>query len=329
MVAIALALVGIIAGAKAIETRRAVIGWSALLVIAIALSTGPLWLSRLPLTLFRYPARLVPLAALAVAALAVIGWQRLRGNRRWLDLLLVLVIAADLLYRAMPLLGTAPFNRHVVPYDASIGSAGKFLRFGDVEAGERADWISGYLNLYDRRFDAFTAAPLASAPYVRMVRRLLEEPRFDTFAYAGVVYILMKGQPPLPWYPVADAGSVRVFRNPQAYPMAAHFRAGSNSIRRAEWTLDTSSARLTLNAPSDGVVVLRQQPARGWRVTVDGQRAEPLVIDGIFRGVNVVEGHHEIIWTYRPPSFFIGAAVTLLTLATMQIVSFVKRSRRR
>ncbi len=326
---LALAIVGIAFGARASATRREVAGWLVLLVAAVALSTGPVWLSRLPVTLFRYPARLVPFAALAVAGLAVIGWQRLRGDRRWLDLLVVLVIAADLLARARPLLETAPFSRDVVPYDASIGTTAKFLRFGEIDAYERAAWMSGYLNLYDRRFDAFTAAPLASAPYVRMYRRLLQEPRFETFAQAGVAYILTTDQAPSPWYQVAKAGSVRVFRNPQAFPMAAHFKPGSASVRRADWTVDTSSAHITVNAPSDGIVVLRQQPARGWRVMVDGKRAQPLVIDGIFRGVSVAKGHHQILWTYRPPSLFIGAALTMMTLATMQIFAFVKRSRER
>lgn len=327
IVVIALALVGVVLGLRASTTRSEVGGWLVLLVAAISISTGPAWLTRLPLTLFRYPARLVPFAALGVAALAAIGWQRLRAERRWLDLLVVLVIAADLVFRATPLLGTAPFRRDVVPYGASIGTTAKVLRFGDVDAHERAAWMSGYLNLYDRRFDAFTAAPLASAPYVRMYRKMMQAPTFESFAYAGVAFILTKDQLPLPWYPVASAGSVRVFRNPQAYPMAAHFARGSVSIRRANWQLDTSSARVTVNAPHDGIVVLRQQTAPGWRVTVDGKPAPSLVIDGIFRGVNVAKGHHEIVWKYRPPSLFIGAAMTILTLCTMQIAAFVKRSR--
>jgi hypothetical protein len=239
------------------------------------------------------------------------------------------VIAGDLLMRARPLLDTAPFRRDVVPYGSSIGTTAKFLRFGEIDARERAAWISGYLNLYDRRFDAFTAAPLASTTYVRMYRRLLQEASFDAFAYAGVTFILTKRQPPAPWYPVATAGSVHVFQNPHAFPMAAHFKPGSPSMRRANWTLDTSSARVTVNAPRDGILVLRQQPAPGWRVTVDGKRAESTVIDGIFRGVRVAKGRHEILWTYRPLSLLIGAVLTLVTLTTMQISAFVKRSRKR
>lgn len=325
VVVIVLALIGI---ATRLRSRE-VAGWLVLLVAAIALSMGPAWLSKMPVTLFRYPARLVPFAALAIAALAAIGWQRIRAERRWLDLLVVLVIVADLLFRATPLLGTAPFRRDVVPYDASIGTTGKVMRFGDVDVRERAAWMSGYLNLYDRRFDAFTAAPLASAPYVAMYRKLLQAPTFGSIANAGIAFILTKDQLPLPWYPVTSAGSVRVYRNPQVFPMAAHFAPGSVSLRRGEWKLDTSSARVTIIAPSDGVVVLRQQVARGWHVTIDGKPASALPLDGIFRGVNVAKGRHEIVWTYRPPSLYVGAAMTILTLCTMQVSSFVKRRRTR
>ena len=73
--------------------------------------------------------------------------------------------------------------------------------------------------------------------------------------------------------------------------------------------------------------MLRQQAARGWRVTVDGVPAEPLLIDGVFRGVNVPRGHHEVVWRYRPPWFLTGCAMTVVTLLAMQLSLFVKRSR--
>jgi hypothetical protein len=325
LVALVLALIGL----TTIRRRRDVSVWLALLVAAVALSTGPAWLTHMPLTLFRYPARLVPFGTLAVAGLAVAGWQRIRADRRWLDLLVMLVLVADLLVRVRPLLETQPFRTDVVPYAREVGATAKVFRFGEVDPQERPAWMSGYLNLYERRFDVFTAAPLASAPYVRMYRQLLEAPSFQAVAYAGAAYILTRNELPRPWYPTGGAGHVRVYRNLEAFPMAAHFAPGSAAMRRASWTLDTSSARVSVNAPSDGIVVLRQQAASGWRVSVDGKPAAPLVIDGIFRGVNVTKGRHEIVWKYRPASLVAGAAVTVLALLSTQVFSFVKRSRTR
>jgi hypothetical protein len=319
---VALALAGI---------RKSTLGWLALLVFAIVLAAGPSFLMQLPLTLFRYPARLVPIAVIAIAALAVAGWERIRPSvardKRWLDLLLVLIVVADLLPRARPLLHTAPFRTDVVPWSKEIGTYGKVLRFGEVEIAKRGAWMSGYLNLYDRRFDAYTAAPLASAAYMDLHRELLAHPSVEAFAAAGIVHILTTVALPEPWYPVEQQGTLVAFRNEAALPMAAHFAPDRATVRRANWKLDTRSATIEVNAPSDGIVVLRQQAARGWNVMVDGVPAEPLVVQRVFRGVRVKKGRHTIVWKYDPPSFRIGSVMTIVTLLALQLSVFVKRSR--
>jgi uncharacterized membrane protein YfhO len=321
IVVVALALIGV----TTIRARRDVAAWLALLIAAMLIASGPRILAQLPLTLFRYPARLIPIAALALAALAVAGWQRVRVDRRWVDLLIVLIVVADLLPRARPLLATAPFRTDVVPYPAAIGREEKFLRFGEVNPARRTAWISGYLNLYDRRHDTFTAAPLATERYVRFYRDVLLAPTTQKLAHAGVGYILATPEA-APRYlrRVARAENVEVYRNRIVYPLTAHFAPGSKSLRRAQATLDTSSARIVIDAPADGVVVLRQQTANGWSVTVDGKPAPALTIDGMYRGVDVRKGAHVIVWKYRPISLFVGAAMTLLTLLALQISRFVK-----
>lgn len=319
---VALAIAGLTTIRRRVETHV----WLVLLVAAAFLAAGPAWLPLLPVAIFRYPARLVPVAAIAIAALAALGWERIRPNRRWVDLLLVLVLVADVLARATPLLETAPFRTDVVPYAKEIGTTAKVLRFGEIHPAKKPLWISGYLNLYDRRFDAFTAAPLANASYVRMYRQLVQRPTFENFAHAGVAYILTTYDLPRPWYPVARADDVWVFRNRDAFPMAGHFSPGSRSVRRASWSLDTSGARVTVNAPHDGILVLRQQAAEGWLVSIDGRKADPLTIDGLWRGVSVPKGRHHVRWWYRPQPFSWGAATTVLTLLALQISVFVKRT---
>ncbi|HET8797558.1 MAG TPA: glycosyltransferase 87 family protein, partial [Thermoanaerobaculia bacterium] len=116
-----------LAGLTTLRRRRDVAAWLLLLAGAVLVSTGPEWLARLPVTLFRYPSRLVPLAMLAIGALAAAGWNRLRADKRWLDLLVIGVIAADLLPRAVVLLQSGPFDPRIVPFDRSIGAAQKFL----------------------------------------------------------------------------------------------------------------------------------------------------------------------------------------------------------
>jgi hypothetical protein len=319
MLVVALALAGLTS-----IRRPHVLGWLALLVFAVAVAAGPALLARLPLTLFRYPARMVPLGALAIAGLAVAGWERIRGNRpRWLDLIVVLLVIVDLVPRARPLLETAPFNPNVVPYAREIGADFKFVRVGEPDPAQRASWISGYLNLYQRRFDADSAAPFTSDRYLRFYRDAVESPTAEEMAILSAGYFISSMK--LPGVePAARAGAVTVYRNGGAYPMA---RFTATTMRRGGWQMTTRAARVVVDAPERGMAVLAQQLGPGWSVTVDGQPHEPLLVDGVFRGVEVAKGRREIIWSYRPWPLFAGAAVTFVTVLAMGISIVVKRRR--
>ena len=311
MLTAALAIIGLTS-----IRQRPVAGWVALLVFSIVIGAGPAFLTHLPLTLFRYPARLVPLGALAIAGLAVAGWERIRGaNRRWLDLIVVLLIVVDLLPRSQPLLHTAPFTREAVPYPRAVGADLKLIRVGGPQPAERRNWVAGYLNLYDRRFDAHTAAPFESDRYRAFHRGVMETPSPENLAFLSGGYILASIAMPPSLQPVARAGSVTVYRNPSAWPMA---RLVSNDIAvPASWEMTTTSARIVVDAPKLGTLVLAQQLAPGWRVEVDGMRRTPMLFDGVFRAVEVPKGRHEVVWSYRPWTLSAGAVVTLLTLVLM------------
>ena len=320
MLVVALAVIGLTS-----FRQRHVLGWLALLVVSIVIGAGPAFLANLPLTLFRYPARMVPLGALAIAGLAVAGWDRIRGKSpRWVDLIMILLVIADLLPRARPLLATAGFSTDLVPYERSIGADLKFVRVGDIVPGQRASWISGYLNLYQRRFDANTAAPFTSERYIRLYSDAIEKPTPEKMAFLSAGYMLASIKMPRGLEPIAHAGNVTVYRNASAYPMA-RFVAGR--MAAAEWKMDTRSAHIVVDAPESGTVLLAQQLGPGWRVTVDGDERPPLLLDGVFRGVEVSKGRHEIVWSYRPWSLFAGALVTLVTVLAMGISIVVKRQR--
>jgi hypothetical protein len=329
----ALALVGVVGGAWRSSRSPAVgqwtanpLPWLALLAFAVFVSTGPEFLARLPLTLFRYPARLVPLGVFAMVALAVMGWERIRPNRRWVDLIIIMLVLVDLLPRAWPLLRSEPFRTDVVPYAREIGAETKIIRAGIVEASKRTAWIAGYLNLYDRRFDSFSAAPLVDDEYVRAHRELLERPSRDELARRGIGWIVSEYDLRSAFAPFARAGKVNVYRNSVASPTATLMLRAPFALDPLRVQLDTSHARVTVETPREGLVVLLQQHAPGWRVTVDGAEAESLVVNRLFRGVRIGPGRHEIVWTYRPASLYGGAFVTCLTLLALTLSGFVKRT---
>ena len=307
-----------------VRKLRAASGWLVLLVLVVIVSTGPRLLASLPLTIVRYPARVVPLASLAIAALAVAGWDSLRKEKRAFDLLLVLFIAGDLLWHTRVLFRAAPFHRDVVPYPRSIGADAKILRLGEASRSNRAAWMTGYLNLYDRRFDAFTAAPIAPERYLRFHRMLMQQPSREALNVLPAGYLLTSLPLSPPFEPIARADDVTIYRNPRARPLVSLVTRGG--VIRTKSEMGTSQERVIIDAPANGVLVVAQQDAPGWEVRVDGKKREKRLIFGVFRGVDVWKGEHEVVWKYRPRSFYAGAVMTIVTLIATQILIFVKRS---
>lgn len=350
-----------------ITTRNVrVMAWTGLLITAMIVAGGaylPLignLLTAMPLTLFRYPARVVPFGALAVVALAVIGWERIRPRRRWVDLILILFIVTDVLWRAQPLLQSAPFRSERVPYPPAVGRRAKFMRIQERPGADRAAWIAGYVNLYERRFDASTAAPVMSERYSRLHDEAITRARIDLLNLLGVGYLLSEKRIEA-LFPLMSVRGVIVYGNAGALPMATWWGrakafsspeealaatldgklsltlAVSGTMERAvtperAWivgaesvSVDTRRARVVVNAPADGILMLAQQDAPGWRVFVDGRRARKVLGAGIFRAVEVQAGRHEVVWRFQPRAILLGAIVTIITALSLQVRRFVKR----
>ncbi len=63
----------------------------------------------------------------------------------------------------------------------------------------------------------------------------------------------------------------------------------------------------------------------GWRARVDGASQPILRVDHAFRGVVVEPGMHDVVFTYAPDSFRLGAALSLAGLSTLGAGAFFFR----
>ncbi len=313
-----------LAGLTMVRRRRDLVGWTVLLAVAVLISTGPALLVQLPLTLFRYPSRLVSVGMLALGALAAAGWDRLRVDKRWLDLILVAVVVADLLPRVGPLLGSGRFDRDVVPYAKSIGAEQKFLRVG-LDDRMRIGSIGGYLNLYDRRFDTFTGAPLVSKSYLATYLALQSSPSRERLDAAAIGFVVTPREMRPPLVKVARAWSANVYALPTPRAMAVSL--SPSRVTPLAWEMTTSHARVMVDASETTTVTVAQQDAPGWSVTIDGKSAKKRLFSDVFRAVEVPAGRHEIVWRYRPYTLIFGAMLTLVTLFAMTLSAFVKGAR--
>jgi len=87
--------------------------------------------------------------------------------------------------------------------------------------------------------------------------------------------------------------------------------------------------RLKVETPAAGLLVLTDTYAPGWKALLDGRPVSVYVADHAFRAVVVPAGAHQIEFMYEPLGFRIGAATSLLTIATLVLVLIVSQIRHR
>lgn len=129
---------------------------------------------------------------------------------------------------------------------------------------------------------------------------------------------------------------LRLLADPAFDPLASSFVEGDldlaasggahrghpAKIVRDEETLVEVEADLV--AP--GLLVLGDSYMRGWRATVDGERAPIFPTNHLFRGVPVPAGRHAVRFEYRPQSVRAGGVLALAGVAIWTVL--VTRSRR-
>ncbi len=100
-------------------------------------------------------------------------------------------------------------------------------------------------------------------------------------------------------------------------PVTGGARNGDTAARTTVVPIEdhAMSSRWRVEAPTAGWLVLRDLSYPGWKALVDGRPAPVYAADGVFRGVPLGAGSHEVAFLYRPVSFLLGASLTLLTLA--------------
>jgi hypothetical protein len=88
--------------------------------------------------------------------------------------------------------------------------------------------------------------------------------------------------------------------------------------------------RVEVGAAADGLLVLTDTYAPGWKALLDGQAMPVYVADHAFRAVVVPAGTHQVEFMYEPLSFKAGATISLLTAVILILFfAFKAQARRR
>ncbi len=70
--------------------------------------------------------------------------------------------------------------------------------------------------------------------------------------------------------------------------------------------------RIATSSAAPALLLLSETAYPGWRVTIDGERVDPLLAYTALQAVCLPAGEHDVVWHYVPVRFYGGAALSLL-----------------
>ena len=110
---------------------------------------------------------------------------------------------------------------------------------------------------------------------------------------------------------------------PRAWTQTPDREIGMGAI--AVEGLDWRPNQISLLAEGPGMLVLSEIAYPGWRVKIDDQNAELLSPLDLLRGVEIPPGEHEVVFSFRPLSMYLGVGCFTIGLFLMM---WMTRSRR-
>ncbi|VAX36974.1 hypothetical protein MNBD_PLANCTO02-1221 [hydrothermal vent metagenome] len=87
---------------------------------------------------------------------------------------------------------------------------------------------------------------------------------------------------------------------------------------------NVNTVTIDVTTEKKGRLILTDLAYPGWKVLIDDKPAESLVVDGMFRGVDLPAGTHRVQWQFRPRSVWWGAIISLVTLLVLAGIAHIR-----
>lgn len=116
-----------------------------------------------------------------------------------------------------------------------------------------------------------------------------------------------------------------------SYRNLGAWTAARNACNLENLTVDGGYIHGTAYSDNAGVLALSIPYSDNWTCTVDGEEYETFAVNGVFTGIALEPGEHEIEFRYTNKTFVLSAGVSLataLTLAAWVGVAFARRRKR-
>ena len=113
-----------------------------------------------------------------------------------------------------------------------------------------------------------------------------------------------------------------------SYEEVASWVDDRNACNLEDLEIDGGSIEGTIECGSSGILALSMPYAKGWTCYVDGRKVPLIKVNGVFPGIELDQGSHQVELRFAPPLVLPGAVASAATVAVL-VVAFLWRGRKR
>lgn len=353
----ALAMMQFVSGLRTPTERRATLFWLTIVLLSVIYATGwliPILQSVPGFNFFRGPGRAGLITTFAIAILAGQGLERFctRASPQWSSrfvTVVLLITVADLWWFPRTVsyavvVSNPPIRfRDESPIRQALLQESQPVRL--YAPGQNLPTLLGvsavpvYLGLGPSEyFDPHYQLPKVDPDDFHAY----SEARVDWLRAAGVTHILSFEPLERRGWPVDFiSGGFDPLLNPawgrfqepiylyrlQRAPGRVSWVDADNSATAEITSYSPHRVEIAADSASGGLLVLKDLNFPGWQAWVDGTSVAVTPYGGMFRGVNLPAGAHQVVWCYRPRSVYWGAGVSGLSLLCLAGAGFMNHRR--
>jgi len=249
----------------------------------------------------------------------------------------------------------AVYGKAVVPKTAEIMRTSSY-KFGHITLPEKGSvYLLDYITRSERNFflsipscsgmsyglfDAFGHNDLKLLNYSRFIGRMNTKEGYnkDIINLLNLKYIISGSSLNEPSYEeLFDRNSIKIFKNESAYPlffMSEDTRIPKMQISQVSWTrkneYEFGNLRVNISNEQKGWLIFCNSFYPGWTAYVDNMSEKIEQCFGLYMGVRLSPGTHEIIFNYTPGNYiyykiiFALSFIFFLVLGAVKLISLKK-----
>ena len=149
---------------------------------------------------------------------------------------------------------------------------------------------------------------------------------YKTDSYCLSLGYAQEGMKELSFVSPFEYDSLQVYAVPEEYYTSVYSDISGSRLENVWY--ETNSLTGDISLTESRALCINMLYSKGWSAFVDGKKVPIYKANGLFMGIPLEAGEHEIQLTYRSPYLYEGLAVTLTAIAAFILLKIFLRRRR-